>query len=94
VIGAHVARQQGLHGRNEIVGHSAADAAIGKFDDVLFRTIGVRAGFQNLAIDAFAAEFIDQHRELSAVCIRHEMPDQRGLARAEEAGDDGDGNLG
>ena len=93
VIGPHLARQQRLDGRDEVVGHRAADAAIGQLDDVLLRTIGVGAGFQDLAVDAVAAELVDQHGELLAAGIRHQMPDQRGLAGAEKAGDHGDGDF-
>jgi len=85
VIGPHPPRQQFFDGRNEIIGHRAADAAVGEFDDILLRTVGVRAGFQDLAVDALAAELVDQYSELLAIGVGQEMPDQRGLAGAEKA---------
>ena len=50
---------QSQHGRNEILGDGAAEAAIRQLDDVLLGAIGEPATPQGLAIDADAAEFID-----------------------------------
>ncbi len=94
MIGADFSRQQCLHGRNEIAGHRAADAAVRELDDVFLGAIGIRTGFQDFTVDTLAAELVDEHREFLAVGIGHQMPDQRGLARTEKAGDDGDGNFG
>ncbi len=48
---------------------------------------------QDLAVDADIAEFVDDQREPPAARIGQHVADQRGLAGAEEAGDDGDGNF-
>ena len=50
--------------------------------------------WQDVAIDAHGAEFVDQHRQPLALRVQHQMPDQRGLAGPQKAGDDGDGGLG
>ena len=47
-----------------------------------------------LAVDADFAEFIDDQRQTPSAGVRKEMSDQRRLAGAEKAGDDGDGDLG
>ena len=93
MVGALGQGHQRLDRRDEIIGDGAADAAIGQFDDVLGRAILIRAGFQDIAIDAHGAEFVDQHRQPLALRVLHQMADQRRLARAEKAGDDGDGDL-
>ncbi len=65
--GRFVAVEQLLHGRDEIVGDGAADAAIGEFDDVVLGA-GLRAAaLQHVAVDAEIAEFVDDQRDPRAV---------------------------
>ena len=94
VIGLRLARDQRRQRGGEIVGDRAADAAVGEFDDRLFRAGRVGAALDEIAVDADVAEFVDDEREPPAAGVRHEMADQRRLAGAEKAGDDGDGRLG
>ena len=94
VVGLRLAREQRLDRRREIVGDGAADAAIGKLDDRLFRAGRVGAALQEIAVDADVAEFVDDEREPPPAGVRQQMADQRRLAGAEKAGDDGDGRLG
>ena len=94
MIRLRLAREQRRDRGREIVGDRAADAAIGEFDDRLFRAGRVGAAPDEIAVDADVAEFIDDEREPPAAGIGHEMADQRRLAGAEKAGDDGDGRLG
>ncbi len=91
VVGRLRPRQQRRDGRHEVVGDGAAQAAIGEFDDGVLGAIGVGAAFQDIAVDAEVAEFVDQDRQPAALRILHQVTNQRGLSRAEEAGDDGDG---
>ena len=49
---------------------------------------------QDLAVDADIAELVDDQRQAFALGVLEEMADQRRLAGAEEAGDDGAGNAG
>ena len=49
---------------------------------------------QQVAVDADVAEFVDDEREPPAAGIGEDVADQRRLAGAEKAGDDGDGGLG
>ncbi len=84
--------QNGVERRHEFVGHRAAQAAIGQFDDVLLRTGGVAAAFEDFAVDADVAEFVDDDGEAAALRIGEDMADQRRFAGAEKAGDDGAGN--
>ena len=81
------------HGRHEIVGHGAADAAVGKFDHVLVAAGFHAAAAQDLAIDADIAELVDDERDAAALGVLQHVADQRGLARTEEAGDDGGRDL-
>ncbi len=84
--------QNGVERRHEFVGHRAAQAAIGQFDDVVFWAGGVAAAFENFAIDADVAEFVDDDGEAAALRIGEHVADQRRLAGAEKAGDDGAGH--
>ena len=63
VIGPHGHRHQRFDCGDEIVGHGAANAAVGKFYDVLGGTVIVGAGFEDITINANGAKFIDQHRK-------------------------------
>ena len=87
------ALQQGLDRGQEIVGDRAADAAIGEFDDVLLAAGLDAAGFQDFAVDADVAEFVDDQREAPAARVLQQVADHRRLAGAEEAGDDGGGDF-
>ena len=93
VVRARLARQQALDGGQEIIGHRAAQAAIGEFDDIVFGAGVDAAVLQDFAVHADIAEFIDDKRQPPAARVGQHMADQRGLAGAEEAGDDGDGNF-
>ena len=94
VLGRQVAVDQRLHGRDEIVGHGAAQAAIGELDDILLGAALDAAAPQDFAIDADAAELIDDDGEALAARGLEQMAHERGFSRAEEAGDDGRGDAG
>ena len=85
--------EQRLHGRQEILGDGAAQAAIGQLDDVLVGAALDAAGAQDLAVDAEGAELVDDHRDAPPAGIGEDMAHQRRLAGAEEAGDDGGGDF-
>ena len=82
------ALEQPRHGRQEIVGDGAADAAIGQLDDVVLGAGVVAAAEQQLAVDAEFAELVDDDREPLPAGMRQQMAHQAGLAGAEKAGDD------
>ncbi len=94
VIDLRRARQDLVERRHEIVGDGAADAAIRQFDDVFLRAGIDAAALQDFAVDADVAEFVDDDGETLALGVFEDMADQRRLAGAEEAGDDGAGNAG
>ena len=87
-----LARQNGIERRHEFVGHRAAQAAVGQFDDVFLGAGGVAAAFENFAVDADIAELVDDDGEAAALRIGEHVADQRRFAGAEKAGDDGAGN--
>ena len=89
VLGRRVAIEELLHGGDEIVRHRAADAAIGELDDIVLAAGLVAAGFEDLAVDADIAELVDDERDAPPSRIGEQMADERRLAGAEEAGDDG-----
>ena len=93
VVGLVVTLQQLRHGGNEVVGHSTADAAIGQFDNVLFLAGFRPAALQRIAIDAEITKLVDDQRDASAIGIFQHVADERCLARTEETGDDGGGDL-
>jgi hypothetical protein len=82
-------REKRLYRRNEIIGDCAAQTAVGEFDDIFFRTVLDAAGAQNVAVDADVAEFVDDERKASVAGVFQQITDQRRLAGAEKAGDDG-----
>src|SRR6185503_18932052 len=65
----------------------AADAAVGQLHDLL---VGVRD--QDVVVDVLLAELVLDHGDLLAVGLGEDALEQRGLARAEEAGQDGGGD--
>ena len=87
-----VARQNGVERRHEFVGHRAAQAAVGQLDDILLRAGGIAAAFEDFAVDADVAELVDDDGEAAALRIGDDVANQRRLAGAEKAGDDGAGD--
>ena len=87
-----VARQNGVERRHEFVGDRAAQAAVGQFDDILLRAGVVAAAFEDFAVDADIAELVDDDGEAAALRVGDDVADQRRLAGAEKAGDDGAGD--
>src|SRR5882724_6718674 len=79
---------QALECGNEIIRHGATDATVGQFDDALLRAIFDAAAFENIAVDADIAEFVDDHGEPPTACVFKQVTHERRLAGAEEAGDD------
>ena len=89
MIGFAVALEQGCHGRHEVVRHRAADAAIGEFDDIVYRTGLLAATFQHLAIDTEIAKLVDDERNAFAVRRLQKIADQSRFTGTEKAGDHG-----
>src|SRR5262249_55967774 len=87
-------RERLFAGGSELVGHGAAQTAIGELDDILLGAGRVPAAFQDLAVDADIAELVDDNGKPSPIGIGENVSDQRGLARTEKAGDDGAGDAG
>src|SRR5262249_58177457 len=78
----------GVESWHEFVGHSATEAAVGEFDDVLLCTSDVAASFEDFAVDADIAKFVDDHGKPPALRVAEDVADERGLSGAEEARDD------
>ncbi len=88
---------QFAHHREELFLHGAAQAAIGQFVHPavgFFFGAADRALLEDFSVDAQLAELIDDDRNAPPFGVVEHVPQQGGLARAEEAGDDGDGKLG
>jgi isochorismate synthase EntC len=84
--------QQRLDGGQKIVGHRAAETAIGEFHHVVLAAALDAATQQQFPVDAEIAELVDQEGEAPTVIVFDHMADQAGLAGAEKSGDDGRGN--
>src|SRR5262249_12850016 len=78
---------QPLDDAHEIAAHRAADAAVVHLEDFFVSTD------DEVVVDADLAEFIDDDSVLVPVRLREDAVEQRGLAGAEIAGQDGDGDL-
>ena len=87
-----IARQNGVERRHELVGDRAAQAAVGQLDDVFLRAGGVAAAFEDFAVDADIAELVDDDGKAAALRVGDHVADERRLAGAEKAGDDGAGD--
>ena len=94
LVRRRIAGEQRFDGGNEIIRHRAAQAAVGKLDDIVFRAALDAAGFQYLAVNADIAELVDDKRQPAAARGLQHMADQRGFAGAQKAGDDGDRHFG
>ena len=80
---------QQLQGFAQILADGAADAAVAHLQNLLFGL-----GLEDVGVDVFLAELVFDHGDLLAVHFGQHALEQRGLAGAEEAGEDGDGNQG
>ena len=83
--GAGSRRGQRHQRADEVAAEGAADAAAGDAHQVP----GLR--FDQVRVDRQLAEIVDQHGKAHALCMAQEVVDQRGLAGAEVAPDNGDG---
>ena len=82
-----LALHQPLDDADEIAAHRAADAAIVHLEDFL---VGAD---DEVVVDAYLAELVDDDGEFLAVRLGEDAVQERGLAGAEIAGEDGDGDL-
>ena len=82
------ARENRIERGDELVGDRAAQAAVRKLDNVLLRAGRIPAALENLAVDADIAELVDDDGEFSPLRVRQHVANERGLARAQKAGDD------
>ncbi|ABA50312.1 hypothetical protein BURPS1710b_0388 [Burkholderia pseudomallei 1710b] len=71
----------------EVAANRAADAAVAHLDDLLGRILD-----EDLVVDVLFAELVFDHGDLHAVLFVQDALEQRGLAAAEKAREDGDGN--
>ena len=94
VIGRIGPVEQRLHGRDEVVGHGAADAAVGQLHDTVLLAALDAAALEDLAVDSEVAELVDDQGDARAVGRRQQVADGRGLAGTEEAGIHGRRDLG
>ena len=88
---------QFAHYREEFFLHRAAQAAVGQ---LIYAAAGLFFGaadgalLEDLTIDAELAKLVDDHRDAPALSVIEHVSQQRGFARTEETGDDGDGEFG
>ena len=78
--------EQVLENADQVAAHGAADAPVVHLEDFL---VGLDHEF---VIDSDLAEFIFDHRNPLSVPFGQDAVQQRGFARTEEAGQDGDGD--
>ena len=93
VIGRIFAVEQLFHGRHEVIGHGAADAAIGELHHVFLGAAFDAAALEDATIDAEITEFVDDQRDALAVGVLQHVPDQGCLAGTKKAGDHGGGDF-
>ena len=89
MLGRVVALDQRPHGRQKIFGDGAAETSVGQLDDILLVASLDAAAAQGLAVDAEAAELVDDQREAPPIGVLQHMTQQRGFTSTEKPGDDG-----
>ena len=88
---------QFTHHREELFLHGAAQATVGQLVDAaigFFFGATDRTLLEDFTVNAQLAELVDDHRNATALGVVEHMAQQRGFARAKEAGNDGDGKFG
>ena len=85
------AGEDGVERGDKVVGDGAAETAVRKLDDVLFRAGFVAAAFQDFAVDTDVTELVDDDSKSPSLRMGQNMADQRRFSRAEKAGHNGAG---
>ena len=88
MFGGIAAVEQLLHGRDEILCHGAADAAVRKLKDIIFGAVFITAALEDFAINPKVAKFIDDQRDAFAICIGKQVADQGRFTASKKAGND------
>jgi hypothetical protein len=86
-----------FHHWREFFLHGAAQAAVGQLEQLAIGLPGFvaadAAAAQQFTVDTEFAELIDDHGDAPAFGVLQQVAQQRGLATAEKAGNDGGGDL-
>ena len=93
VVRARLQSHQGFDCGDKVIGHGAADTAVCQLHNVFRRAIGDRAGFQDIAIHANIAKFIDHNGKSLALWVLHQVAHQGRFAGTEKSGDDSNGEF-
>ena len=86
-VEAVAAFHQSVDDADQVAAHRAADAAVVHLEDFL---VGID---DEVVVDADVAEFVDDHRVALAVILGQDAIEKCGLAGAEIAGENRNGNL-
>ena len=81
MIGQRPLFQQLLHAWQKVIGHRAADTAIGKLDDIINLASLGGAIAKHRRIHADIAKLIDDQRQTFASSMADDMTNQRGFPR-------------
>ena len=76
----------------QILAQRAADAAVGQLDQPLLGAVEPSLAGDQRGVDVDLAHVVDDHRDPPALPVGEHVVEQRGLARAEKAGQHGDRN--
>ena len=79
---------------DQVLAQGAANAAVGQLDEAVFAAGEVGAGGDEVGVDVYLGEVVDDHGQPAAGAVRQEIVQERGLAGAEEAGEDRHGSGG
>ena len=78
----------------QVVAQGAADAAIGHLDEFFFRAAELSAPVADeFRVDVDLAHIVHDDRHAAAFAVVEDMVEERGFSGAEEAGENGDGEL-
>jgi hypothetical protein len=82
---------QAAHFLQEVIAQRAADAAVAHLDELLVGARELRLAADDLRVDVDLAHVVDDDRDAPALAVAQHMVQQRGLAGAEKAGQNGYG---
>ena len=85
MVRQRIKREKSFDRGQKIVGDGAADAAIGKFDDVIRAAGEIAAAIQYFRVDADIAKFVDDEGEAAALGIFQEVANEGRLAQRQES---------
>jgi hypothetical protein len=85
VVWCVFAGEEFFHGWNKVIGHGAANAAVGEFHHIVFGAGFIAAAFEDISVNTKIAKLIDDQRNAPATCVLQQVPNECGFSSTKEA---------